>query len=295
MKIIITESQLRKLLSEQVTPTAPDDYSGKDPEIPEITDTKYKDLRKCLPTIEVATAVQTVLKKLNEIRKTAGISDNTLLLKIIKYAVATMGRETDYSLGSIGDTSALTVRNLPLGNWLMDTVEDIAGQGMSLGPAQFTKKSWEEYGLDKKVGSFTGVGNVLNALLGTIYRLSTDYNLALERGLGTSPSVNPIAVKKGKIKNIDGSGDISMDLAIIAHNMGQSKIKKYCKTSSPNYNAPCDSPNGLYKPFKDGEAFEVYTDKWVEGYFPNLKHDQLTSIGYVEEVVERANGLGCIS
>jgi hypothetical protein len=206
-----------------------------------------------------------------------------------------MGRETDYSLGSIGDTSALTVRNLPLGNWLMDTVEDIAGQGMSLGPAQFTKKSWEEYGLDKKVGSFTGVGNVLNALLGTIYRLSTDYNLALERGLGTSPSVNPIAVKKGKIKNIDGSGDISMDLAIIAHNMGQSKIKKYCKTSSPNYNAPCDSPNGLYKPFKDGEAFEVYTDKWVEGYFPNLKHDQLTSIGYVEEVVERANGLGCIS
>ena len=295
MKIIITESQLTNIFSEQQIPTIPGDYSGGEAKMPEISDGRYKELRRCLPTIEITTAVETVLQKLSEIKRLSGIKDSKLLLQIIKYAVATMGRETDYSLGGVKDTTALIVRNIPLGSWVMDTVENLAGQGMSLGPAQFTKNSWKEYGLDSKVGSFTGVGSVLNSLLGTIYRIATDYTLALDRGLGTTPSINPIAVKKGKIKSISGSGNISMDLAIIALNMGQSKIKKYCKTSSPDYNAPCNSPKGVYKPYKDGEAFKVYTDKWIPGYFPNLKHDQLTSIGYLEEVVKRARDFNCIT
>jgi hypothetical protein len=296
MKIIITESQLNNLYSEQNMIPTDLEGGGGGTRVPKITNNRYNNLRKCLPNAELATAVQTVLKQLDKIKKMSGIKDTKVLLEIIKYAVATMGRETNYSLGSVGDTTALAVRNLvPLGDWVMDTVEDIAGQGMSLGPAQFTKKSWEEYGLDKKVGDFTDVGKVLNSLLGTIYRIGSDYNLALKKGVGTKPSINPIAVKKGKIKNIAGSGNIAMDLAIVAHNMGQSKIKKYCKTSSPDYNAPCDSPKGMYKPFKDGEAFKVYTDKWIPGYFPNLKHEQLTSIGYVEEVVKRAQAFNCIT
>lgn len=295
MKIIITESQLNNLYSEQIMiPTNLEGGGGSDEKMPKLTNT-YQALRKCLPTPEVATAVQTVLKQLDKIKRISGIKDSKILLEIIKYAVATMGRETNYSQGSVGDTTALAVRNLPLGDWVMDTVEDIAGQGMSLGPAQFTKNSWEEYGLDKKVGDFTDVGNVLNSLMGTIYRIANDYDLAIKKGVGTKPSINPIAVKKGKIKNISGSGNISMDLAIIAHNMGQSKIKKYCKTNSPDYNAPCDSPKGMYKPFKDGNAFKVYTDKWIPGYFPNLKHEQLTSIGYLEEVVNRAQAFNCIT
>jgi len=295
MKIIITESQLKNIVSEQV-PVAPEDYKesgndGKD----KFENKALSRLMKCLPSKEVALAVYTALKQKNKIKKLAGISDDKLFLSILKYAIATMGRETDYTLGDYKDAAALTVRNLPLGDWLMDTVEDLAGQGMSLGPAQFTKDTWEEYGLDKKVGKFTSVGNVVNALIGTIYRIAADYKLALERGVGTKPSVNPIAVQQGKIKNIDGSGNISMDLAIIAHNMGQNKIKKYCKTSDSRYNAPCDSKNGLYKPFKDKPPIKVYTDKVVEGYFPNLRFEQLTSIGYLEEVVKRANAFTCIT
>ena len=298
MKIIITEAQLKSIISEQQIPLGPEDGgTGEDKATKEIKSLENRDLTRlesCLPNKEIATVVYAALKQKDKIKKLAGLRDDKTFLNMLKYAIATMGRESDYSLGDIKDTAALTVRNLPLGNWLMDTIEDVAGQGMSLGPAQFTKDAWDAYGLDKKVGDFTSVGNFFNSLVGTLYRIASDYKLGLERGVGTSPSVNPIAVKQGKIKNIEGTGNVSMDLAIIAHNMGQNKIKKYCKTSDSRYNAPCDSKNGLYKPFKDKPAITVYTDKVVPGYFPNLKHNQLTSIGYLEEVVKRAKGLTCI-
>ena len=71
-------------------------------------------------------------------------------------------------------------------------------------------------------------------------------------------------------------------MAILAHNMGQGKIQKYCKTNNPNYNAPCNSPNGIYEP-KRGLKVKVDKNAWVPGYFPNLGSGALTSIGYVEE------------
>ena len=181
----------------------------------------------------------------------------------------------------------------------MDTFEGLYGQGLSLGPAQFTQGAWKKYGLDDKVGDYDNVGKLFESLLGAFYRISTDYKLAIKRGLTDTPSINPIAVNQGKIKNIDGTGSVSMDLAIIAHNMGQEKIKKYCKTSDAKYNAPCDSPNGLYKPFKDKPPVKVKTGTWVPGYFPNLGFAKgegtLTSIGYLEEVVKRAKLVTCLT
>ena len=99
--------------------------------------------------------------------------------------------------------------------------------------------------------------------------------------------------KPQRMFTIIGSGNVSLDLAILAHNMGRGKIKKYCKTNNPNYNAPCDSPNGIYEP-KRGLRVKVDKNAWVPGYFPNLGSGALTSIGYVEEVVKRAKGFGCV-
>ena len=300
MKIIITESQLESLIPEQ------ERLDGEGKEKTSEFDGKAKhsldklaELRSCLPNDEVAAAVTAVLKQKNKIKKIAGITNDKVFFTILKYAVGILGRETDYGLGSIQDKISLVTRNLPGGSWVMDAFEGLYGQGLSLGPAQFTPGAWEEYGLDDKVGDYDNVGKLFESLLGAFYRISMDYKLAVKKGLGEIPSINPIAVKQGKIKSIDGTGNISMDLAIIAHNMGQDKITKYCKTNNPNYNAPCDSPNGLYKPFKDKAALKVKTKEWVPGYFPNLGFKKgegtLTSIGYLEEVVERANRVTCLT
>ena len=303
MKIIITESQLENIVSEQVVPTAPDDYTGdsdsSDTKIDQYELGKLTKYLTCLPNDEIAGAVFTAVKQKNKLKKLSGISSDELFFTILKYAVGILGRETDYGLGSLQDKGALVLRNIPGGDFVMDSFESIYGQGLSLGPAQFTIGAWKKYGLDKKVGDFDNIGNLFMSLIGAFYRIATDYQLAIKRGLGDTASINPIAVKQGKIKSIDGTGNISMDLAIIAHNMGQEKIKKYCKTSDARYNAPCDSKNGKYKPFKDKPAIDVYTDKWVPGYFPNLGFKKgegtLTSIGYLEEVVKRANGITCLT
>jgi len=300
MKIIITESQLESLIPEQERL----DGEGNTPKsksdgMESYSLDKLAQLRSCLPSDEVAAAVTTVLKQKDKIKKIAGITDDKIFFTILRYAIGILGRETDYGLGSVQDKVSLVTRNLPGGTWVMDAFEDLYGQGLSLGPAQFTPGAWEKYGLDDKVGDYDNVGRLFESLLGAFYRISTDYMLALKRGLGKTPSINPIAVNKGKIKNIDGTGNVSLDLAIIAHNMGQDKIKKYCKTNDINYNAPCDSPNGLYKPFKDKPAIKVTTNEWVPGYFPNLGftkgEGQLTSIGYLEEVVKRAKQFTCIT
>ncbi len=226
-------------------------------------------------------------------------------------AIGTLGRESDYGAAdTFSDSAVLKFRTLPGGDTAWDAVEAIIegpisslrkryydGSGFpakkSLGPAQFTAGAWKQYGLDKLVGEFDQVGKMLIALKGAYYRIAQDYKLALDRGVGTDPSINPIAVQQGKISSVDGSGNVSLDLAILAHNMGRGKIKKYCKTNNPNYNAPCDSPNGIYEP-KKGLRVKVNKNAWVPGYFPNLGSRALTSIGYVEEVVKRAKQLGCV-
>ena len=99
---------------------------------------------------------------------------------------------------------------------------------------------------------------------------------------------------------IDGSGNVSLDLAILAHNMGTDKIKKYCKTSNSNFAGPCNQKT--YTPYKDKGnpkyvgVLTVYQDQWIKGYFPYLEHNGKTSIGYVEEVQKTyENKTNCLS
>ena len=274
----------------------------------------------CVSNPELRAAVHTLIQNKNKIKQASGISDDKTFLTILKMALGIIGRETDYgegiNLGTVGDNIGLNIRQLPGGDTAVDFVQGLASWAtgkkldQSLGPAQFTSDTWKQYGLDKLVGEFDQVGKMINSLKGAYYRIAQDYKLALDRGIGTDPSVNQIVktrIDKARTKwnsdnpnkkpqrmfTIIGSGNVSLDLAILAHNMGRGKIKKYCKTNNPNYNAPCDSPNGIYEP-KRGLKVTVNKNAWVPGYFPNLGSGALTSIGYVEEVVKRAKGFGCV-
>jgi len=344
-KIIITESQYKRLfVSEQRIADLPDndrweyekknnlDYDGDgvigDPNTsknnnsykPPILDTSYLNKLKnevnktsCLPSKEYSTAANTIISKKDNIKKSLGIKDDTTFYKLLRYAIAVMGRETDYgNTSSIGDTIGTTYREnkwLKYANpilWVVDYIPQIDTQ--SLGDAQFTKATWDGYGLNDIVGDYNKSLGVSEQMLGSLHRLSKDYNLALERGIGTNPSINSITKQRvdkerkeynkknpNKPKSmfkINGSGDVSLDLAILAHNMGSGKIQRYCTTSNPNYAGPCNK--ATYTPTKEVGEVKVNQNDWIEGYFPNLKGGSHTAIGYVEEVVKNANTLNCL-
>ena len=301
------QTQLKKVLSSQWAKLM-DNFSNDW--------TPINDKFLCVPNPELRAAIFTIINNREKIKKAAGIQTDNLFLVILKMAVATIGRETDYGQSSIGDDIGLGIRRLPGGDTALDFLrgagEYISGKKLdqSLGPAQFTSDTWESYNLHNLVGEYDQVGKMINALKGAFYRIAEDYKLAISRGVGTKPSINPITKtridkartewngnnpnkKPQRMFTILGTGNVSLDLAILAHNMGKEKIQKYCKTNNPNYNGPCNSPNGIYEP-KKGLKVKVDKNAWVPGYFPNLGSGALTSIGYVEEVAKKAKSLGCI-
>jgi hypothetical protein len=342
-KLIITESQYRRLfISEQRVEDLPDndrweyekndnkDYDG-DGVIGQPTSTKNKQSNReslykneliklknsvnqisCLSSKEYKTVAKIIISKKDNIKKGLGIKDDTTFYKLLRYAIAVMGRETDYGdTSSIGDMLGTVYRQNPIYGPIIDFVGEFIPKinTQSLGDGQFTKSTWDEYGLNDTIGDYNNSLGVYRQMLGSLHRLTKDYNLALERGIGTNPSVNPITKqiedKKRKEHNkkhpnkpksmfkIDGSGDVSLDLAILAHNMGSDKIQKYCTTSNPNYAGPCNK--STYTPKEEVGEVKVNQNDWIKSYFPNLKGGSHTAIGYVEEVVKKAKQLNCLS
>jgi len=164
-----------------------------------------------------------------------------------------------------------------------------------LGAAQFTEDTWNSYGLDKKIGPYDQSLSSIDQGLGTLYRIAADYKTALAAGNGTGPSVNPIAVRQGKIKSIGGTGNNALDLAVVSHNMG-GLINKWCETSDPNYAGPCK--DSVYQPFPQSKPelkFNILKNKPIPNYFPNKGSGKLTSIGYLEEVTKYINQFNCFS
>ena len=125
----------------------------------------------------------------------------------------------------------------------------------SLGAAQFTKDTWNKYGLDKLIGDFYESTDVAKSGLGAMFRLLADYRKAIQMGLKSQPSVNPIAVRQKKINSINGTGSNAWDLAIVAHNFGPNMITTWCTTSSPDYAAPCGQ--STYRPNGEGKDPEL--------------------------------------
>jgi hypothetical protein len=321
--IKITESDLekiiRKVISEQTImgkeldfkqqPSNRSDYLGKGagferqnfPErsTPKIVTVPYR----CLPQGMSSFANYVRIHK-HELMRDLQVDEKTLLI-MAKASMGIIGRETTFGEGTdFKDEAVEFLTSVGLGfipqsaqsGWnKLRSMRGKSPQQMSLGPAQFTRDTWNSYGLDKKIGSYDESFNAISQGLGTIHRINDDYKLALKTGTGTGPSVNPIAVKQGKIKSLNGTGNNALDLAIVSHNMA-GLINKWCQTSDPNYAGPCNQK--VYQPFKDSKPeikINVYTDKQIVNYFPNKKSGNLTSIGYLEEVANYINKFNCFT
>lgn len=302
-KIIkLTESDLReivsKVLEEQSVIGSPNYgmVSGK-------SNPSFNSFYKCLPE-NVRLFANYVKSRKKELMSKLQVDEKTLLI-MAKAAMGIIGRETSFGEGTDFKDEAIEflisigLESIPQGaQTAYNSVRKLAGKGpqqMSLGPAQFTQDTWNQYGLDKKIGPYNESFNTINQGLGALHRINDDYKLALKTGTGTGPSVNPIAVRQGKITSIKGTGNNALDLAIVSHNMS-GLINKWCKTSNPNYAGPCSQK--VYQPFKDTKPelkINVYQNKQILNYFPNKGSAGLTSIGYLEEVANYINKFNCYS
>ena len=305
-KVISEQSDSQSFSRQYNTRTAPSDYLGKGGEFERmnkpLSRVQYLNF-ECLPKTANILANVVVSQK-NELMKKLGVDEKTLLL-IAKAAMGILGRETTFGQSNDHIDDAMEFFYGWGMSFVPKTVEDVKNVGnkmqnkpsqqFSLGPAQFTKNTWNQYGLNKKIGNYEDSFNASAQGLGTIFRLNDDYKKALQVGTGTGPSVNPIAVRQGKIKDIKGTGNNALDLAIISHNMS-GLIAKWCQTTDPNYAAPCDQK--IYQPFprsKPELKVTVYQGKQILNYFPNKGSGKLTSIGYIEEVATYMNKFTCFS
>lgn len=264
----------------------------------------------CLPD-NMKVVVDGVIKEKDEIMKNAQIKGDKEFFTFLKYALATIKRETDYGFGNIKDHVGMTLRASG-GDWLANIGEWVRGKQQSLGPGQFTRDTWYDYGLDKLVGDFDEVNTMRNAIVGVMYRLVKDYKYGLKQGLGTGKSINPIFSANHPEMTINGTGNHVLDMAIVAHNRGKGFITKYCTTVNPlknsgkgdnakakknyakDYMGPCHKKTHLPHP-NDHEdlILKVNQNDWVKNYFPD-SGEVITSIGYLEDVHEEALRLKCI-
>lgn len=267
------------------------------------TATITNEFNSCLPSSMRAFANFVRVSK-EKLKKDLGVDDKMLTL-LAKTAIGIMGRETTFGKGTdLKDDASEFITNLGGGDILKslesgyNTVRGWFGkspQSPSLGAAQFTRETWNRYGLDKTVGPFENSFNEIRQGVGTMFRVNTDYKKAVATGNGTGPSVNPIAVKQGKITSIKGTGNNALDLAIVSHNM-PNLINKWCKTSDPNYAGPCNSQT--FQPFPESKPqlkVTVYQNQPIPNYFPNKGSGDLTSIGYLEEVAGYINQYSCFT
>lgn len=209
----------------------------------------------------LAMALWIIWENRDKVKKSMGMSNDETVLTIMRYAIGITQRETKMGKTTTElDDYAEFIRGMGLGSLIPKKYS-----GQSLGVGQFTKDTWYEYGLDKVAGEYNYSFNWGKQILGIMYRLWQDYKLAISRGCGTMPSVNPITKKRvdakrkaaGKTKmfTIDGSGNVSLDLAILSHNMGPNKIQKYCKTNNENFAGPCSKKT--YRPYRKGNPKDV--------------------------------------
>ena len=199
------------------------------------------------------------------------LSVNDLIKKnynklFIKSCLGIIGRESDF-----GESNRFKFRN-PL-KFLYSAL----GGNASVGFAQVQPETAKQYGLD-----ITDLSMASGSLDITYRLLQDNYNKAIKVGYTTGPSVNLV----------NGTGNSALDMAISAHNLGAQKITKYCKTSDPKINRPCDLV-GKTTP----EGLKVFNQQ-VQNYIPNFKTErwdgvEITSHGYILEVAKRIKEYTC--
>jgi hypothetical protein len=312
-KIIkITETELVKIVEKIINEqTGPGITSNTNLDTPKKTIKGYS----CVPE-NMKLFVDYVVTNKSSLIKELKIDYTTLFL-LTKASIGIIGRETKFgNFFEDSDVWSERLRSAGLGSLVDCGLRKKYGPNatQSLGVGQFTPGAWKKYGLDKSIGDYNNSFNEIKQGLGVLYSLNIRYKKALANGLKTNPSVNPILSKYGVVKNINGTGNHALDMAILGHNMPEeSTIYPYCRTNHELYLAPCfrtkhspyrktssfDPNNTLLQKVKDPKLKQfpgeltVKKNEVVDGFFPNLKGPKHTGIGYVEEVSKYMNSMNC--
>jgi hypothetical protein len=204
------------------------------------------------------------------IRKLKDSGASTLLLKA---TLGIIGRESDFGGGESVMAKKWWSYQLKskLKN-LKSFFDEFGGDPTSLGPGQITPQTAKQYGINPN-----DLNDISTAVNGVYKILISNYNIAIKNGYSTNkPSSNFTS----------GTGNAALDLAIAGHNLGESKMTKYCETSNPKIKKFCS----LAGKVEDGVT--VY-DKPVNNYLPNYG-TKLTTHNYVTEVAKRMKGFSCV-
>jgi hypothetical protein len=256
MRIIkLTESDLEQIIKKVISEQVPG-MSGINYQAQAEREAKLgvqtAKMLPCVPTAFKLSVQQLIQKNYNKL--------------FLKVCLGIIGRESDF-----GESNRFKFRN-PL-----KTLYGALGGNASVGFAQVQPETAKQYGLE--------LSDLLMASgsLDITYRLLQDnYNKAIKVGYTTGPSMN--------LK--DGTGNSALDMAISAHNLGAQKITKYCKTSNPKINRPCDLAGKT-----TSEGLKV-SNQYVQNYIPNFKTErwdgvEITSHGYIIEVAKRIKEYTC--
>lgn len=317
MKIVIKESQLKKIISQELSEQSVIGAANYGSSAFQKSAPTKKRVYPCVPESYEPFVIY-IMSNLPSLQKKLGFDSKTII-SLTKYALGVIGRETEYGeYEEYSDAASEMIRNIGLGGVLDFVQKKISpGKTQSLGHAQFTPDSWQKYGLDKTIGPYNSSFTTMSQGLASLFRLVQDYRLALSKGISTQPSTNP-TIQKYMGKTINGTGNNALDLAIIAHNFGSKKIVPYCKTNNELWSCPCnkstcDPWNGDPKSFESFKAksnllkspkipeeqkkypgmMKVDQSAKIDGFFPNMSGGKHTSIGYLEEVVANAKKLNC--
>ena len=195
MKIIINESQLKKLLSEQNLAKTTSNAMQKMLETAQAVRYALSTYR-CLPK-SYRYPLHVVLNNLDD--------GGEVSERMASLALGIIGRESSFTSG----------RRWHVMN-VIKTAMDMVGMNPSMGPAQMTQETAAMVGM-----TIDEIKKEFGALRAVILLLNKLYSKAKKIGYTAEPS---------NVKG--GTGDAAMDYAIMAYNVGISAIKPYCESTN---------------------------------------------------------------
>lgn len=242
----------------------------------------------------------------------------------VKFALGILGRESDFGkvMGKFGLKAApeYTMNKLSeiipgfkdVLQWGAKKIFDKNNWVPSMGIAQMTPDIAKKYNVNlEQLMTVSGSLVAASKYLKKLYNETEKYY--------DSNQSSKIIYNKQLIDNPSSSGNAALDAAIMSYNLGSAKFKKqYCKTNNVEYMAPCNSPNGQYRPFpKDNPNYVLKVDNTqiIKNYIPNIKTDttgvvdkqlnkyvrdtptnvtNISSLGYLKEVIGYSKKFDCI-